>query len=374
MIGARPARAGRAQAALGAHRDRGPARRRDDRRHLRPDGPDPQRLQRHCRAVYAASTSRSTPEGRVLQPVQHAAAAQRQLMAACARARRARGAGRARGDRLGSSSTASWRRPAAAGARSSLASSDGAVQPAPTSRAGMPRAAPARSRCCELPPRSTHLTSGDRHRHRDRTRRRPRDGRRLLRGRRHARSAAPTSSRPARRHPALVRPRGSGDEHRRRRRPRRRAAGSSSGAIARGRAAATLEVRTGGRPPPTRPPATSTTRSAASSRRRCSPSPAPRCWSARSSSSTRSRSPSPSATREFALLRSLGATRRQILAASRSRRSSSALRASLLGLAAGLGCRERPRRAVRRRRLGIPRAGSCSRRARSRRRCSSASA
>ena len=47
MIALASARPGRAQAALRADRHRDPPRRRDDRRHLRPDGPDPVGVRRH---------------------------------------------------------------------------------------------------------------------------------------------------------------------------------------------------------------------------------------------------------------------------------------------------------------------------------------
>ena len=53
---------GAAQAALGADRDRDPARRRDDRRHVRPDGPDHARVRGHrSRPPTAGSTSSSRP-------------------------------------------------------------------------------------------------------------------------------------------------------------------------------------------------------------------------------------------------------------------------------------------------------------------------
>ena len=71
----------------------------------------------------------------------------------------------------------------------------------------------------------------------------------------------------------------------------------------------------------------------------CSSSPASPCSSARSSSTTRSRSSSPSGRRELALLRAIGASRRQVLASVLVEGVAVGLIASLVGLGA-----RRPRR------------------------------
>ena len=195
-------------------------------------------------------------------------------------------------------------------------------------------------------------------------------------------SAAPRSAarriveRAARRRPALVPPPGQLSEISRRGRARRHAASSSRSASRAAAAAPRIEVKTG---------AKDAADSAGRHQRRDRQLPhagaarlrrSSRCSSARSSSSTPSRSRSRSGSREFALLRTLGATPPAgARARSPPRRSSIGLLASLLGLAVRLRLRGRPRRAVRRRRLRHPDDAACrSRRARSSSRCSSASA
>ena len=172
----------------------------------------------------------------------------------------------------------------------------------------------------------------------------------------------------------LVRPRGQGLARRGLGGARRHARASSWRACAR-RCRAASRSRPASRPPPTTPsrPTTASALPHAGAARLLRRG---RCSSAPSSSSTPSRSPSRSAAREFALLRSLGATRGQVLAGGRRRgRSCSASPRPSLGLLCGLGFAQRPRRALRRGRDGHPaRRRWSSRRARSSSACPSASA
>ena len=123
----------RAQAALRPHGDRGAARRGDDRRHLRPDGPDPQRLHRPAATrSTAASTSRWRPKAAFTSQFSAGPSARRRACVATVRAvpgcaRRSR-ATSGRPER--SSSTASSRSRAAAAARSSRP-----LRPSPSSPA-----------------------------------------------------------------------------------------------------------------------------------------------------------------------------------------------------------------------------------------------
>ena len=144
MIGLALSRLGSAQAALRAHRHRRPARRGDDRRHLRADRPiataDSPRAR--ARASTRSSTWRSSPEGRY-EPVQRGLASRSLSRQVSARSRRAQARERS-GRPARSSSTASSGR--SSGDGGSILRAPRAVQPARIRRrAACPRAL-ARSR------------------------------------------------------------------------------------------------------------------------------------------------------------------------------------------------------------------------------------
>ena len=351
-----------------------PARRRDDRRHLRPDGPDPHGVRGHPRRPPTrAPTSSSRPRRRSATLRRAAARPSRcvERVRAVPGRRRADGqlsdsgalvvdgeeadrpglrAGVGRGLRARSRSTRRVRTSPAASrggrARSAVDDTAAKTRACASASTSASRRAPASSASSS----SASFEFGERRRSAARPGRRrrsadvqrwfdregecrprssspPRPGRRPRSPPRRARSAAPARGRD--------------------RRARRRAAGRRR----------------------------STTRSAASYRRRCSPSPGRRCSSARSSSSTPSRSRSRSARASSRCCARSARRARQILGA--------VAVEALIARPGRLGPRPVRRPGVRQgaaRRCSTPRwlrhpaAGSCSRRARSSSRCSSASA
>ena len=109
---------GAAQAALGADGDRGAARRGDDRRHLRPDGPDPRGFNDIKQSAYAGRRRRDRAEDGVLERVQ-LGAADRRARWSRGRAGPRRRAGRGRAHRAPARSSSTARPSTAARRRSS---------------------------------------------------------------------------------------------------------------------------------------------------------------------------------------------------------------------------------------------------------------
>ena len=358
-----------AQAALGAHRGRRAARRRDDRRHLRPDGPDPQR---RSASIQKPTNERRGRGGRAEGGV-HAAssarpAAARRESLIDARHRRPGRRARSQGELWAAGALVIDGKLQKSTRRRRHDHRDRLPEPfnaGPNVARPAARALRARWRCYATARREAAPRA-----------RRPVGIATRTACAGHASSAsfdlgdAPSAAAPTSSRPGCATSRrwfdreGEVTTHQRRRRRPGVRPRSSPTRIARPCPARPRGAHRRGRRP-TRTPTRSTTRSAASSRPRCSPSPARRCWSARSSSSTPSRSPSPA----HARVRAAAHARRDAPPGARRRRARGArARPHRLGRSASAsGCCS-PRRSARcstRSAWASRAAGWCSRRGRS---------
>ena len=163
MIGLTLRGFGAAQAALRPNRHRGAARRRDDRRHLRADGPDAERIHRaRAFGLQRTSTSRSPRRTSFTSQFSAAAPLSDSLVAKVARSSRR---GQGRGSALGAWSARDRRRAQAVHGRRRDDHHGGAVASSSAPRrtsTGACRSAPARSRSSATRRRSGDLDPGDR--------------------------------------------------------------------------------------------------------------------------------------------------------------------------------------------------------------------